>query len=438
MCAAAAGGCGKKGPPLAPIVHIPAAVERIEARRRGSEALVTLTVPAQNIDGSMPADVSRVEVFGYTGVTAPPRGRFLDVATLIGTVTVPLPTPDAPAPPGSAPPKPGEVAQGAPATVRESLGAETLVAKPIPPLPATGRGSTATPTATPQVPASSGSASEPTGALRRFYMAIAFSPRGRQGPPSPVAELPLTLLPDAPQNVTATHTADRVVLTWEPAGGLVGFVLERPLAIEPTPLDDDAPPVTGSGSTAAGLPDGPTRYNVYREIAPAPAQGPASPTAPDPQPSHDPLNSAPLEALTFSDALPVLDGRERCYTVTAVRGSGSSAVEGDPSSSACVASTDDFPPAAPAGLSTTSANGAINLVWEPNAEPDVAGYLVLRGEAGDATLTLLTDTVVTEARFTDRTVRPGVRYVYAVQAIDTHLPRPNVSAESARAEETAR
>jgi predicted small lipoprotein YifL len=27
--------CGKKGPPLPPIVHIPAAVEKIEARRRG-------------------------------------------------------------------------------------------------------------------------------------------------------------------------------------------------------------------------------------------------------------------------------------------------------------------------------------------------------------------------------------------------------------------
>jgi hypothetical protein len=77
-------------------------------------------------------------------------------------------------------------------------------------------------------------------------------------------------------------------------------------------------------------------------------------------------------------------------------------------------------------------------MWEPNAEPDVAGYLILRGEAGDATLTPVTDTVVTEARFTDRTVRPGVRYVYAVQAIDSRLPRPNVSLESARVEETAR
>jgi fibronectin type 3 domain-containing protein len=142
--------------------------------------------------------------------------------------------------------------------------------------------------------------------------------------------------------------------------------------------------------------------------------------------------------LTFSDPLPLLDARERCYTIRAVRGSGERAVEGEASERVCVMPTDDFPPAAPVGLQATSGEGAITLIWEPNAEPDLAGYLVLRGEVGDATLSPLTDVVITEARFTDRTVRPGVRYVYAVQAIDTRLPKPNVSAESARAEETAR
>jgi hypothetical protein len=97
-----------------------------------------------------------------------------------------------------------------------------------------------------------------------------------------------------------------------------------------------------------------------------------------------------------------------------------------------------FAPRAPSGLSTVSGDGAITLIWEPNTELDVAGYLILRGEAGDATLTPVTDTVVTEARFIDRTVKPGVRYLYAVQAIDTRLPTPNVSVESARVEETAR
>jgi fibronectin type 3 domain-containing protein len=99
---------------------------------------------------------------------------------------------------------------------------------------------------------------------------------------------------------------------------------------------------------------------------------------------------------------------------------------------------DDFPPEAPSRPSISSEEGSISLTWEPNAEPDIAGYLVLRGEAGDATLTPVSDTVVTETRFTDRTVKPGVRYIYAVQAIDSRLPRPNVSPESERVEETAR
>mgnify|MGYP001128326054 CR=1 FL=1 len=42
------------------------------------------------------------------------------------------------------------------------------------------------------------------------------------------------------------------------------------------------------------------------------------------------------------------------------------------------------------------------------------------------------------SRFVDQSVRSGVRYIYAVIAIDTHLPSPNVSGESARIEETAR
>ena len=76
--------CGKKGPPLAPIVHVPAAVEQIEARRRGNDVYVTVTVPAKNIDGSMPVDVGRVEVYGYTGTDAATASRFLEVATLVG------------------------------------------------------------------------------------------------------------------------------------------------------------------------------------------------------------------------------------------------------------------------------------------------------------------------------------------------------------------
>ena len=53
------------------------------------------------------------------------------------------------------------------------------------------------------------------------------------------------------------------------------------------------------------------------------------------------------------------------------------------------------------------------------------------------TLAALTPSPVRETTFRDTTVRPGVRYVYAVVAVDTADPQ-NVSPQSNRAEETAR
>jgi hypothetical protein len=428
VCGIASAACGKKGPPLAPIVHIPAAVEKVEARRRGNDVTVTVTVPSKNIDGTIPVDIGRIEIYGYTGTNAPQASRFLDVATLVGTITVPEPKPDAP--PDVAPPA-GTPVPGGVATVLESLTPEALIAKPIPPAPIK-RGDPR-PLAT--LPGAATTAT-PTGPLRRFYYALAFSPRGRPGPPGTIAELRLTLLPDAPVGVKALYVADAVQIEWEPSGGLIGFLLERGLPPELSPLD--APlPETASTVAAAAL-QGPTRYNVYREIAPLETAA-TPPPAPEPTTgSSTPINAAPLDTLVFADPLTGLDGRRRCYVVRAVRGDGAQAVEGIPSAPECVIPVDDFAPDAPRGLSAVATDGAIALIWEPNAEPDVAGYLILRGEAGDATLTPVTDTVVTEARFTDRTVRPGVRYVYAVQAIDSRLPRPNVSVESARVEETAR
>jgi hypothetical protein len=441
--------CGKKGPPLAPIVHIPAAVEHVEARRRGNEVTLTVTVPSKNIDGTVPVDIGRIEVYAYTGSTPPPRSRFLEVATLVGSITVPEQKPDAPP---AAPPAPGTPVPGGMTTIVESLTPEALVAKPIPPAPVK-RGD---PRPLPTLP----SAAPETGPLRRFYYAVAFSPRGRPGPPGTIAELRLTTLPDAPTNVRATYVADSVRLDWEPSGGLIGFLLERALAPELSPLDNPLPQPATEPVLPAPL-QGPTRYNVYREIASLevtpPAAQPATKPAAEGEPasttptaevgsksSNDaetatPINPTPLDTLTFVDLLTGLDGRKRCYVVRSVRGEGAQAVEGTPSAPPeCVVPVDDFAPEPPTRPSTTSEEGAITLMWEPNAEPDIAGYLVLRGEAGDATLTPVTDTVVTETRFVDRTVRPGVRYVYAVQAIDSRLPRPNVSGESARVEETAR
>jgi len=427
--AAASVACGKKGPPLPPIVHIPAAVERIDLQRRGNEVSVAVTVPAKNIDGTSPVDIARIEVYAYTGTTAPQASRFLEVATLIGTIVVPERPPDAP--PDVAPP-PGTPVPGGIATIVDPLTPDALVARPLPPPPVT-RGAPR-----PPVPAAGVPATVEQGPLRRFYLAIPFSLRGRPGPPGVIAELRLTRLPDPPLHVNATYATDAVQLAWKPSGGLIGFLLERALPPEFSPLDNPLPEPPSSPEPAPL--SGPTRYNVYREIAPLETaeEAPPSPPAAGREEPPAPINPAPLDALTFVDPLTGLDGRERCYVVRAVRGDGAQMVEGIPSAPACVVPVDDFAPEPPRNLSAVAGDGSITLIWEPNAEPDVAGYLVLRGEAGDATLTPVTDTVITETRFTDRTVQPGVRYVYAVQAIDSRLPRPNVSGESARVEESAR
>ena len=103
----------------------------------------------------------------------------------------------------------------------------------------------------------------------------------------------------------------------------------------------------------------------------------------------------------------------------------------------CVTPRDTFPPAAPKALSVVAGDGTMRLSWDANSEPDLAGYLVLRGEAPGETLQPLASAPMAGTSFEDKTVKPGVRYVYAIVAVDKATP-PNRSAPSPRVEETAR
>jgi fibronectin type 3 domain-containing protein len=92
---------------------------------------------------------------------------------------------------------------------------------------------------------------------------------------------------------------------------------------------------------------------------------------------------------------------------------------------------------APKGLSVVAGTGTINLSWDANTEADLAGYLVLRGDAPGDTLQPLTATPIAATNFEDKTAKPGVRYAYAIVAVDKAVP-VNRSAPSVRIEETAR
>jgi hypothetical protein len=423
---AATAACGKKGPPLAPIVRVPAAVEQLDARRVGDDVYVSVTIPVRNIDKTIPADVARVEIYGYTGVT-PPGARFLERGTLVGTIPVapPLRPGDPPAPPT---PPTGDAVQGARVSIVDRIDESDRVAAVLPPLP---------PGARRQAPASPTVPPTP-GLLRRFYIAIPFSDRGRSGPAGTiVAELPLGMLPEPPRVVLAYYTPDEVRLQWEPSGGLFGFLTDRTLPVEPPPTDDIAPGIAATAPPpVAPLPPGPTRYNVYRDLTPDPLALPVvEPEAPWRAVAPAPINAAPIDQLTLADPL-VFDDRQRCYVVRAVRGVAPAVVESEPSPRVCFTPIDVFPPETPTGLSAVSGAGSISLLWDPNIDLDLAGYVVLRGAPGDATLTPLTPTPIATARYVDRAVTPGTRYVYAVVAVDSRLPLGNVSNESLRVEET--
>lgn len=74
------------------------------------------------------------------------------------------------------------------------------------------------------------------------------------------------------------------------------------------------------------------------------------------------------------------------------------------------------PPAVPRGLRTVTGNGWIYLTWEPNTEPDLAGYRVYRSRQPYGAYTEIGKTADTE--FWDEDVENGVTYYYALTAYD--------------------
>ena len=45
-------------------------------------------MPAANIDGSLPVDINRVDIYGYTGAAPPPRERWLEFASLVASIPI--------------------------------------------------------------------------------------------------------------------------------------------------------------------------------------------------------------------------------------------------------------------------------------------------------------------------------------------------------------
>jgi len=396
-------GCGKSGPPLPPLVKLPVAPADIVAARHGNSVDVSFTVPAANTDGTRPANVASADVYAITApITVPPLSdaNLLKYGTKVGTVEVKAPRDpnltadvDDPSDEVDAPEGPG-LDQGAPARVKEPL--TPAMQKPVI-VPADKHAPAPAAVASADAPLLGPPSAMPV----RTYVAFGLSTRGRKGPLSKRVVVPLVPPPPAPSAPTIKYSETAVSLAWPPVSSS-------------GPPNGDLLP----SRTIGTAPPPSITYNVYDASDPG---------------GVIKLTEKPVDATTYSDPR-ITWGQKRCYTVVAAETIEGATIESEAPPPVCKTLVDTFPPAAPKNLNSISGEGAINLIWEPNSEPDLAGYIVLRGVDPAQTLEPITSSPIVEPSFRDN-VQAGIAYVYAIRAVDK---AGNVSEPSARIVDTAR
>ena len=451
--------CGKRGPPLAPLRLVPEAPSAVTLHRSEDEAVLQLTLPKKNLNGPGDVELDRVEIYAVTaapGAAAPRDRDLLSKKYLVGTISVKPPLPEDETPETKTPeeqaaeakaaedkrPSPGDAV-----TFSEELTADKVAATLLPPDPKKSPGK---PPAA--MPAPQAAAPPPVTYAVRIYGVRGMTRSGRAGAPAPRLQLPLVALPQPPTGAVTMFDEKGVLIVWMPP-----LVDEPPLAtllpsqsaeaVLPPLAGDEEASLESTMSLLAAFPSIPLSAVTSTPLLPprpATATAAAATTAAPltfafnvyDAPAGAPLNTTPVAAGMFQHAGAEF-GKEQCFALRTVKTVAGVGIEGPPSAPICLTPKDAFPPAAPTGLNAVAGPGAVSLIWNANTEPDLAGYLVLRGEAPGDTLQPLTPSPIHETNYRDATVQPGVRYVFVVVAVDTATP-PNTSARTARVEETAR
>ena len=211
--------CGKKGPPLPPLVRLPAPPD-VQANRRGSTVELAVVVPGANADGSRPANISRVDIYAITG---PPRRSATRICIKHGTRVASLPVksprnpddtaePDEPLEEVEAPIGNG-LDQGTGTTVRDELNSAALVPADL--------GAPAKRQAA--VPSGSGPLLGVSGlGPVRTYVGVGVNTKGKQGRFSRRAAVSLAPAPSPPSSPTITYDEKTITVAWAPGGAPAG------------------------------------------------------------------------------------------------------------------------------------------------------------------------------------------------------------------------
>ncbi|HKW99964.1 MAG TPA: hypothetical protein VJN43_19645 [Bryobacteraceae bacterium] len=141
------------------------------------------------------------------------------------------------------------------------------------------------------------------------------------------------------------------------------------------------------------------RFRIYRRV--------------DDEPKAATL--AETEHAEYTDATAEY-GKAYHYAVEAIRTERDVRASSEPSAEVTTTPVDTFPPSVPSALAALASTGSIELVWNRDTEPDLAGYRVYRA-VGDGPFEKLAETQQSPS-YSDRNIQPGRKYRYAVSAFD--------------------
>jgi len=253
------------------------------------------------------------------------------------------------------------------------------------------------------------------GSIRQLIYSIEVRNRhGRSAGGSNLAYTAAGAAPPAFTGTSATVATDGVLLRWQPAS-LTGdehkVSIHRTLLSPPKPVKSENNAKSPFGSATPPLVQD---QDLIVRLPGATDTGQAL----DPDASFDVRYSYRISRIN-----------------TVVLAGKSIDMEGPISPELVVETKDVFPPRVPSGLAAVSApeEGAIDLSWSPNTEPDLAGYAVYRSDGGGTAQRISGTAPLDTPNFRDRTAVPGRIYAYSVAAIDRD---GNESARSAEATES--
>jgi len=361
-------GCAAMGPPRPPSLELPKPPADLRAARKGDKAVLTWSVPTLTTDHQAVRSLGATRICRGLGPVLKECGTAVGEASPVASAVVP---PDTRRSSRPLPRGPGSKASGG-QKVAESY-TDNLF---------------------------SGSARPETVGFTTYAVEV-LNANGRGAGVSNSVRVPLARTLPAPADFGARVTGQGVVLSWRAAP--VGFSNPNPASY---------------------------LYRVYRRIeggkanlvGEVPVVGETNLSLTDSSIEWEQTYYYHVEAVTVLAGDDAADHKKI-------------EIEGDDSAEVKVFAHDVFPPAVPAELqavfSGPGQSPAIDLVWAPVADLDLAGYNVYRHEAGSAAVKLNRDPVKTPA-YRDGKVAAGKSYSYAVSAVDV---RGNESAPSEEAGE---